>query len=163
MMTLVILTVIILSIGAFLYGFVGNASTKKNSKNGETPIIAKRLLTEHEKILFNQLIQLPNCYVFTQVSLAAFLHTSGWKTRNKFIRKIADFVITDRNLNILAVIELDDKSHDNKVEADMARDKMIQTAGYKILRYRKMPTVDQLYSDVFSIGLENQLNLGSKN
>lgn len=144
------LTVIILCVGAFLYGFVGNDAEKKQNRNGETPIIAKKLLTDHEKVLFNQLIQLPNCHVFVQVSLAAFLHTNGWKTRNRFIRKIADFVVTDSNLNILAVIELDDKSHDNKVEADMARDKMIQTAGYKTLRYRKMPTVEQLYNDIYN-------------
>lgn len=159
MMTLIVLTIVILSAGAFIYGFVGNDFEKQNNKHGETPIVAKRLLTEHEKVLFSRLIQLPNCHVFVQVSLAAFLHTNGWKTRNRFIRKIADFVITDSNLNILAVIELDDKSHDNKVEADIARDKMIQTAGYKTLRYRKMPTINQLYNDVFGISLENHQDL----
>ena len=95
MMTLIILTIVILSVGAFIYGFVGNDFEKQNNKHGETPIVAKRLLTEHEKVLFSRLIQLPNCHVFVQVSLAAFLHTNGWKTRNRFIRKIADFVITD--------------------------------------------------------------------
>ncbi len=159
MMTLTILTVVILSVGAFLYGFVGNEIEKKESEYGETPIIAKRLLTEQEKVLFSRLIQLPNCHIFVQVSLAAFLHTHGIKTRNKFIRKIADFVITDPNLNILAVIELDDKSHDNKIDADKARDKMIQTAGYKTLRYRKMPTINQLYNDVFCMSLENHQDL----
>ena len=102
MMTLIVLTIVILSVGAFIYGFVGNDFEKQNNKHGETPIVAKRLLTEHEKVLFSRLIQLPNCHVFVQVSLAAFLHTNGWKTRNRFIRKIADFVITDSNLNILA-------------------------------------------------------------
>lgn len=160
-MTLIILVVVVLSIGAFFYGYVENNS--KDDKSSDTPIIAKKLLTEHEKKLFNQLIQLPNCHVFAQVSLAAFLHTQGWKTRNKFIRKIADFVITDPNLNILAVIELDDKSHDNKIDADKARDKMIQTAGYKTLRYRKMPTINQLYNDVFGISLENHQDLLGSN
>lgn len=154
-MTITFITVVILSIAAFLYALFGDDSKDKKDRLNETPIIAKRLLTDHEKVLFNQLIQLPNCHVFVQVSLAAFLHTNGWKTRNRFIRKIADFVVTDSNLNILAVIELDDKSHDNKVEADMARDKMIQTAGYKTLRYRKMPTINQLYNDIFVQVLHN--------
>ena len=53
MMTLIILTIVILSVGAFIYGFVGNDFEKQNNKHGETPIVAKRLLTEHEKVLFS--------------------------------------------------------------------------------------------------------------
>ena len=150
-MTITFITVVILSIAAFLYALFENDSKDKKDRLNETPIIAKRLLTDHEKVLFNQLIQLPNCHVFVQVSLAAFLHTNGWKTRNRFIRKIADFVVTDSNLNILAVIELDDKSHDDKQAQDKARDDMLKAAGYKVLRYRIVPSPQQLTQDILTL------------
>ena len=82
MMTLIILTIVILSVGAFIYGFVGNDFEKQNNKHGETPIVAKRLLTEHEKVLFSRLIQLPNCHVFAQVSLDSPPHRRLRKSLN---------------------------------------------------------------------------------
>jgi hypothetical protein len=58
--------------------------------------------------------------VFPQVSFAAFLTDDGqlsrnaqWAVRAKFDRKIADFVVCERgSLKIVAVVELDDRTHD---------------------------------------------------
>lgn len=125
-----------------------NYETKKPSHQADTPIKAKILLTEHEKAMFQKLKYLPDCHVFCQVSLGAILKTKSWKTRNKFAQKIADFVVTDLNFNVLAVIELDDKSHDQKQEQDQARDNMLKEAGYKVLRYRVIPNREQLAQDI---------------
>lgn len=139
-----------------LFSFLAAAKSRKktagviNNKDAiETPIKAKALLTEREKICFARLIQVPNCYVFPQVCLGAILQTDGWKTCNRFNRKIADYVVTDLNFNILAVIELDDKTHDNKLDADKERDAMLHKAGYKTLRYRDIPSTKQLIKDIF--------------
>lgn len=117
--------------------------------NPSTPIKPKSLITEHEKTMFGELRQaVPECQIFVQVALGAILKTQSQNTRNQFNRLIADFVITDAYFNILAVIELDDKSHDNKQEKDTERDAMLREAGYKVLRYRYMPDKQKLRNDI---------------
>lgn len=111
------------------------------------------LMTNHEKTMFGELRQsVPECNIFVQVSFSAILWSPSQATRNKYNRKIIDFVITDQNFNILAVIELDDKSHDTQEqqEKDQERDNILKTAGYKVLRYRYMPPKDQLRKDILS-------------
>lgn len=99
--------------------------------------------------MFGELRQaVPECQIFVQVALGAILWTKSQGTRNKFNRLIVDFVITDAYFNILAVIELDDKSHDNKQEKDVERDAMLREAGYKVLRYRHMPDKQKLRNDI---------------
>lgn len=133
---------------AFVVGSM-KGKTQKTVKN--SPITKNRFITEHEKTMFNELRQsVPECHIFVQVSFGALLKTNTWATRNTFNRKIADYVITDRFFNILAVIELDDKSHDTKQQQDAERDAMLKEAGYKVLRYRYMPDKQKLRSDIIS-------------
>lgn len=146
----VIVLAIVISV---FFGVIGSKKHTKQSQDStdDTPIYAKRLMTEHEKTMFTQLKGVPGCHIFCQVSLGAILRTKSWKTRNKFSQKIADFVVTDQNFNILAVIELDDKSHDDKQAQDKARDDMLKAAGYKVLRYRIVPSPQQLTQDILTL------------
>lgn len=109
----------------------------------------KPLLTPNEAEFFHRLQRaLPRFHVFPQVSFAAFLTDDGklsrkaqWAVRAKFDRKIADFVICDREtLKIVALVELDDRTHDPKT--DRQRDAITNAAGYKTIRYqsRQKPT-----------------------
>lgn len=126
-----------------------SSKTKEPSANIDSPIKSSYLLTNHEKTMFGEIRQaVPECQIFVQVALGAILWTKSQSTRNKFNRLIADFVITDSNFNILAIIELDDKSHDNKQEKDAKRDAMVREAGYKVLRYRHMPNKQKLRQDI---------------
>ncbi len=87
-----------------------------------------------------------------QVSFAAFLTDDGtlsrktqWAVRAKFDRKIADFVICDRDtLRVVALVELDDRMHN--AQADRQRDALTNAAGYKTIRYqsRQKPTVAEI-------------------
>ena len=122
-----------------------------NRKSNRTPIKSSYLMSAHEKTMFGELKQsVPECHIFVQVAFGAILWTSSYATRNKFSQKIADFVVTDQNFKILAVIELDDKSHNGKESKDAERDEMLREAGYKVLRYPVMPPKDQLRSDILS-------------
>jgi hypothetical protein len=103
----------------------------------------KSLLTANEAEFFNRLQRaLPGFHVFPQVSFGAFLTDDGqlsrnaqWAVRAKFDRKIADFVICERGtLKIVAVVELDDRTHDAKV--DRQRDAITKAAGYQTIRYQ---------------------------
>lgn len=123
----------------------------KPKKTNQTPIKPSYLISNHEKIMFAELKQaVPECHIFVQVALGGILWTSSYATRNRFSQKIADFVIADQNFQILAVIELDDKSHIGKEDKDAERDAMIREAGYKALRYPVIPLIAQLRSDILN-------------
>ena len=103
----------------------------------------KPLLTANEAEFFHRLQRaLPGFHVFPQVSFGSFLTDDGqlsrnaqWAVRAKFDRKIADFVICERGtLKIVAVVELDDRTHDAK--ADRQRDAITKAAGYQTIRYQ---------------------------
>jgi very-short-patch-repair endonuclease len=100
-------------------------------------------MTENEKAFFRTLQRaLPGHHVFPQVSFAAFLTVDGkltqqkrWAVRSRFDRKIADFVVCDRStLEILAIIELDDRTHSSA--ADRKRDELTKAAAYQTIRFQ---------------------------
>lgn len=156
-MELIVAAIFIAVISMFIFIGMGSDETKKNeqitkpAKKNKTPIKSSHLMTSHEKVMFGVLKEaVPECHIFVQVALGGILWTSSYATRNKFSQKIADFVITDQNFTILAVIELDDRSHIGKEDKDAERDAMVREAGYKALRYPSIPTIDQLRSDLIS-------------
>lgn len=71
----------------------------------------------------------------------------GYATRNLFNRKIADFVVLDKQFNIVAIVELDDSSHKGKEDKDADRDSLIIEAGHRIIRYQRTPDIDQVKKD----------------
>lgn len=81
------------------------------------------------------------------MAFSAIITTSGQATRNRFNRKVADFVILDNNFNTVAVVELDDSSHRNKGESDKERDDMFKEAGIKTVRYTSTPSIEQIQKD----------------
>lgn len=151
MTMLIIAVIVILGVFFFIAMNKGNEQKPSQETNNSTPIKSSYLLSSHEKTMFGELRQaVPECQIFVQVALSAILWTKSQATRNRFNRLVADFVITDQKFNILAVIELDDKSHDNKQEKDAQRDAMLREAGYKVLRYRHMPSKEKLRADILS-------------
>lgn len=110
-------------------------------------IKASRLLTEREKKMFFQLFRIfpPDKHVIlAQVSFSALLWAPSRAIRAKFNRKRTDFVIVDGNFCVLAVIELDDSSHNGREQNDAERDAMLIQAGYRVVRFKKFPTESEL-------------------
>ena len=109
---------------------------------------AKPLLTANEAEFFGRLrAALPEHLIFPQVSLGALLQpaagkdrSTAYRIRNTFAQKIADFVIADQDLRILAVVELDDRTHSKT--RDEQRDNMLHTAGYKVVRWQSKARPD---------------------
>jgi len=110
----------------------------------------KELMTDNEFEFFNRLIQaLPEYYVFPQVSMGAVLDAMkdekrSQAGRNTFNKKIIDYVIYGKDKKIVAIIELDDKTHTQ--EKDDKRDTMLLEARYKVFRFdsRKKPTIEEI-------------------
>ncbi|WP_171405510.1 DUF2726 domain-containing protein [Acinetobacter chinensis] len=111
----------------------------------------KKIITPFEQKMFIRLNEaFPAQHVLAQVAFSALITSQNYKVRNRFNRKVTDFVILDQSMNVLAVIELDDPSHEGKEEEDALRDAMLHEAGYKVCRYTEIPTVRQLKQDIAS-------------
>lgn len=106
-------------------------------------IRASKLLTEREQPMFHRLVQaFPDDLVLTQVAFSALITAKDMPTRATLNRKVADFVLTTKAFEVLAVIELDDSSHKSREDHDSRRDILLERAGYRVLRFRHVPDVD---------------------
>lgn len=121
---------------ALLYGLLTPAGAARTVEP-----VAKPFLTRRESAMLDILeTMLPSCRIHAQVAMGALLtppRRSGerpraWE-RNAYAQKIVDFVVQDRASGaILALIEVDDSSHD--AERDRQRDAMTAGAGYRTIR-----------------------------
>lgn len=125
----VVLAVIVVAIGAALAGA------------GAPKVRARPLLTDRERAALAIIERiLPHARIYVQVSMGALLQPARgtskrnyMNVRNRFSQKMVDFVAEDRASGaILALIELDDRSH-NPIK-DIMRDRMTASAGYHTIR-----------------------------
>lgn len=117
----------------------------------------KDLLTGNEREFYGRICRaLPEHTVLAQVAMGALIEVDQaladqeFAVREKFARKIVDFVVCDRQMRVVALIELDDRTHD--AEKDRARDAMTAAAGYRTLRWdsRAKPTEAQIRAEVLA-------------
>jgi very-short-patch-repair endonuclease len=110
---------------------------------------AKRPLTQREQAMYFRLLQaVPEHVVMPQVSFSALLDARSIATRNTFDRKTADFVICSKAFEVVAVVELDDSSHRGRAKEDAARESLLTKAGYKVVRFKNVPNVDDARSAI---------------
>lgn len=119
---------------------------------------AKGLLTENEREFFGRLVSaLPAHFVFPQVAMSALLEASGGdnKTRHSDFLRIAqqrvDFLICNAACRVVAVIELDDRTHNKR--KDMVRDQRLKQANIPTIRYQSSsrPTLAQIQEAIASV------------
>ena len=48
---------------------------------------------------------------------------------------------------MIAVVELDDSSHKGRAKEDGARDALLTDAGYRVVRYPRVPDIEQVKAD----------------
>lgn len=115
--------------------------------SNEVPRAAWPLTRNEQAMYFRLQGALPDLIVLSQVSFGALLSARSAAVRNTFDRKRADFVICEKSFKVVAIVELDDSSHDGKKARDEKRDALLQAAGYRVLRYRGIPNIDRVQSD----------------
>jgi preprotein translocase subunit SecG len=142
---LIVLAIIVIAVvGMFLMSRV---------KGGGMPSYrAQAIMTANEVEFFGRLIQaLPACFVFPQVAMSALL-SPALPTGHKMFRaafgrisqKRVDFVIYDGQMTLLCVVELDDRTHNARKDAE--RDGMLSGAGIKTIRWhsKKKPNLEEI-------------------
>jgi very-short-patch-repair endonuclease len=140
---------VLLAIAALILFFAMLATRQAAKSRKPLSLQRKPVMTAREQKMY-QLLQtaLPECTVLAQVAFSALVTAKGWANRNRFDRKVADFVLCSQQLNVIAVIELDDSSHAGRERQDKERDAMLRLAGYVTLRYANFPTQQALRTDV---------------
>ncbi|MBO3658184.1 DUF2726 domain-containing protein [Acinetobacter haemolyticus] len=110
---------------------------------------ARPVITNFESQMFLRLQQaFPQHHILAQVAFSALITSDHYKIRSRFNRKVTDFVILDKDMQVIAIIELDDPSHIGKELEDKKRDHMLQQAGYLVQRYTQIPSIKQLQMDI---------------
>jgi len=106
------------------------------------PVAARNLLSDRENSLYQRLLSLyPDHKLFVQVALSQMIdvpesYPGRLSIRNRFSQLVADFVLCRSDLSIVAVIELDDRSHEraDRKDADARKNKALADAGIRLVR-----------------------------
>lgn len=103
------------------------------------------IMSPNEACFFAQLrLAFPDLYIYPQVGMEGIVTPAyGDKdsrfrpARNKVSQKRIDFVLCAQDgVSVICIIELDDRSHDERVEQDRERDGITASAGYKTVRIK---------------------------
>ncbi len=102
---------------------------------------ARPLMTDNEAEFFGRLVvALPEHYVFPQVAMSALLQSSAATARKahgdrlRIAQQRVDYVVCDRGCNVVAVVELDDRTH--SAAKDRLRDGRLLQAGIRTVRFQ---------------------------
>jgi very-short-patch-repair endonuclease len=142
--------VIVVLIAAVISGLGRGRGSKAPAS--DIDIRKRRPLTEREQSMYFRLCStFPELVILSQVSFSALLISPQQSTRNGYNRKVADFVLCTKAFDVLAVIELDDKSHQGNEAADEVRDSWLKSAGLRIVRYANIPDESRLKADFATV------------
>ncbi len=107
------------------------------------PFYAKRPLSQPEQVLYHRLVSaLPEHIVLAQVQVSRVLGVKkGFnfhEWNNRINRLSYDFVVCRKDATVLAVIELDDKTHaaDERAQTDQKKEKATSAAGVRLFRWQ---------------------------
>jgi very-short-patch-repair endonuclease len=146
-MNSIMLLVAVLFLFALILAFIKALSQREPSI---WPFYPRKPLSPPEQILYFRLIKaLPEHIVLAQVQLSRFLAVKKGNNFQSWLNRInrmsADFVICNKDASVLAVIELDDATHNSKTrqQADNKKDKAISSAGLRIIRWNVKSLPDE--------------------
>jgi hypothetical protein len=118
------------------------------------PVSARNLLSRREKRLYQSLVVLyPNHRILIQVALSQLIgidrsHPESESIRARYKQLVADFVLCRSDLSVVAVIELDDGTHQwpKRKAADARKNKALADAGIRLVRVPagRLPSTDAL-------------------
>lgn len=145
-------SLVVLIVVVVLVALVGKIVGKKRVSTDASPwpYYAKRPLSAAEQILYFRLTKaLPDHIVLAQVQLSRMLGVKKGNNYQAWLNRInrmsADFVVCAKDSSVLAVIELDDATHNNpkRQEADNKKDRALGDAGIKIHRWQAKTIPDE--------------------
>jgi len=156
-MSIAIIIILVFIILFLAYKNIKNEQQTEDNKTDETmPYNKKYLLTKNEWVFYKKIKPIcdeNNLHIISKVRLADIVEVKkdiNNKDKQKYFNKIknkhVDFILCNpENLAIIALIELDDRSHERKdrIESDTFKDKLFSTVGYKLIRLKTSDTFEK--------------------
>jgi hypothetical protein len=131
-----------------------NRSAGSPTSDESWPVSARNLLSKRENKLYQILVALyPDHKIFVQVALSQLIdidrnHPESESIRARYKQLVADFVLCRPNLDVVVVIELDDRTHawPKRKAADARKNKALADAGIRLVRIPagRLPTIEKL-------------------
>jgi very-short-patch-repair endonuclease len=149
-MTWPLIFVALCAIGALAFW-----ALERPSPAASWPVRARPPLSRAEQALYWRLREaFPDHLVLAQVAIAQLLEVENVPNRhavfNRYRQLVADFVVCTTAFAVVAVIELDDRSHMNpgRADADARKSAALGAAGMLLLRFNagSLPSVGDLQS-----------------
>lgn len=148
--------VLLFVVALAILGVVAASKASPAAKKGRPPVRVQqsgtefapmKVLTDTEAKFFRQLESvLTDEWIFPQVAMSALIKPTGrgkqyWSSFGKIAQKRVDFAICRKDLSLIAIVELDDPSHDRREDEDVQRDAYLKSAGIRTVRFdvRKWP------------------------
>lgn len=149
-MTTLIGVVVLLAIGVAALLLVLKSKLEPRGGNAPWPFYARKPLSVPEQVMYFRLFKtLPEHIVLAQVALSRLLGVKAGNDfrawQNRIDRMSADFVVCAKDSTVLAVVELDDASHDkgHRRAADAKKDKALAAAGIRVVRWEVKSLPDE--------------------
>lgn len=158
------LYIIVLIIIFFMLAAVG--LLVRGSATPRLKFLCRHPLSAPEQNLYWALLRaLPDLVVLPQVAWSRFIYGKGKDRRaihNKVGQKVCDYLICDKSFAPIAVVELDDKSHDR--ESDRIRDRLLEDAGIPTIRWNvsRMPTSADIQTAITKVRALQAVNVSVK-
>lgn len=136
-MNIAFVLMVVLLVLALLMGF----ALRQAKKRGPAPAYKRRaIMTENEMEFFGRLVAaLPEHYIFPQVGMTALLESAAidrghaHSDRLRIAQQRIDYVVCNRRCEVVAVVELDDKTHSSA--KDQVRDGRLAQGGFRTVRF----------------------------
>ncbi|HKU05107.1 MULTISPECIES: DUF2726 domain-containing protein [Massilia] len=145
-------TIFVIVILAVLLAGIFAVQLKTAKGKGRTGAYRRRrFMTDNEEEFFGRLVvALPDHYIFPQVAMSALLDTASSDKRTahgdrlRIAQQRVDYVVCTRRCEVVAVVELDDKTHSRA--KDELRDARLEQAGIRTIRFqaRNKPKVEAI-------------------
>ncbi|WP_440966079.1 DUF2726 domain-containing protein [Massilia sp. GER05] len=140
---------VIVVLAVLLAGLFAVQSKTAKGKGRTGAYRRRKFMTDNEEEFFGRLVvALPDHYIFPQVAMSALLDTASSDKRTahsdrlRIAQQRVDYVVCTRRCEVVAVVELDDKTHSRA--KDELRDARLEQAGIRTVRFqaRNKPKVD---------------------
>lgn len=121
----------------------------------------RQVMTPNEVEFFGRISRaLPGMHVCPQVAMHALIEPTSTNSKAHLVdfrrisQKVVDYTVFDAQWTIVAIIELDDRTH--SAGRDAIRDGFTSAAGIRTLRYhsRSKPAESQIAADISAICAE---------
>ncbi len=117
------------------------------------------VMTANEREFYGRLVAAcPDCQIWPQVPILALVRPDAkegsrafWMAFKRISNTRVDWAIV-RDLEVLAIVELDDRSHDARKDAQ--RDRILKSCGYRVVRFNssRRPDPRQIHEAIFAAG-----------